>query len=410
MKVYSARQAILNRKQQTVAYELFFRDGIENAFPKDVDSNVATSRLLLSQHFNVGLKTLTNGKRALVNFSEQGLLERMPSLLPPDDIIVEVLEDVEPSDEVYEACRELFHQGYRMALDDFLYHKSWDRFINFTRLIKFDIQRTPLAEIAPLIAKFKKRKGLKLLAEKVETREEFKQAMDLGFDYFQGYFFCKPEMFATTDIEAQHHIILLIYNEVLKPYFSYDKLAKYFSQDVALSYKLLKFINSGLFQPSQPIESIKQGIVYLGEDKARKFICLVATAHLGNNLPLELVRMSIIRARFCEQVAHHVNPKDANHAFLVGLFSLVDALLNKPMEQLIVNLPLNEDVRDALLGEKNTLFFQLELVKAYESASWYNTKKQANIVGIAENALPTMYQSASKWSETYENCGQPNTQ
>lgn len=404
MKVYTARQAILNRRQHTVAYELFFREGIENAFPNNIDSNVATSRLLLNHHFNVGIKSLTNGKRALINFSEQGLLQRMPSLLPQADIIIEVLEDVEPSDEVYEACRELFHQGYRMALDDFLYHKNWDRFINFTRLIKFDIQRTPFAEIAPLLPMFKKRKGLKLLAEKVETREEFKQAMDLGFDFFQGYFFCKPEMLTNTDIEAEHHMVLIIYQEVLKPYFSYEKLSKYFSQDVALSYKLLQFTNSGLFQLKEPIESIKQALVYLGEEQARKFVCLIATAHLGKNKPLELVRMSIIRARFCEQIAHLHDPKSAANAFLVGLFSMVDALFDKPMEVLVVNLPLIEDVKDALLGEKNPFYHQLELVKAYESASWYATSKCANIVGIAEQELPAMYENASKWSETYEKC------
>lgn len=408
MKIYAARQAILNRKQQTVAYELFFRDGIENSFPRNVESNVATSRLLLSQHLNVGFKSLTNGKRALINFSEQGLLQGMPSLLPQADIIIEILEDVEPSDEVYEACRELFHQGYRMALDDFLYHKNWDRFINFTRLIKFDIQRTPLSEIAPLIPKFKQRKGLKLLAEKVETREEFQQAMDLGFDFFQGYFFCKPEMLVNTDMEAQHHMIMLIYHEVLKPYLSYDKLSKYFSQDVALSYKLLKFTNSGLFQLKEPIESIKQALVYLGEDKARKFVCLIATAHLGKNKPMELVRMSIIRARFCEQIAYPLDPKTADSAFLVGLFSMVDALLDKPMEELVAHLPLTDEARAALKGQENLLFFQLQLVKAYESASWYDTNKYANVVGIQEQALPAMFENASKWSDTYENCSAPD--
>ena len=410
MKVYTARQAILNRRQHTVAYEIFFREGVENAFPKNVDSNVATSRLVFNQHFNVGFKSLTNGKRALINFSEKGLLERMPTLLPQADIVIEILEDVEPTDEVYEACREMFHQGYRLALDDFLYHKNWDRFINFTRLIKFDIQRTPLSEIATLIPKFRKRKGLKLLAEKVETREDFKQAMDLGFDFFQGYFFCKPEMLVHKDIEAEHHMILIIYHEALKPYFSYDKLSKYFSQDVGLSYKLLRFTNSGLFQLKEPIESIKQALIYLGEEQARKFVCLIATAHLGKNKPLELVRMSIIRARFCEQLARYKDPKSADNAFLVGLFSMVDALLDKPMEGLVAKLPLTQEVKDALRGEKNAFFFQLELVKAYESASWYNTNKFANVVGIGEQELPAMYENANKWSETYENCDSQNKQ
>lgn len=407
MKVYTARQAILDRKKKTVAYELFFRDGVENAFPQNIDSNVATSRLMINQHLNVGFKSIAGGKRALINFSEQGILQRMPSLLPPNDIIIEILEDVPPSDEVYEACRELFHKGYRMALDDFLYHKNWDRFINFTRLLKFDIRRTPFDEIAELIPKFRQRKGLKLLAEKVETQEEFQQAMDMGFDFFQGYFFCKPEMVTNNDIESQHAMALLIYKEVLKPYFSYNKLASYFEQDVALSYKLLRFINSGLFDLTEPIESIKQALVYLGEEQTRKFVCLITTAHLGNNKPAELIRMSIIRARFCEQLATRTAPSSAGNAFLVGLFSLVDALLDNIMEDLLYNLPLTKEVKEALLGKNNSLFHLLELAKAYESGSWYVTGKKANMVAIEYHELPAMYENAAKWSETYENYSSP---
>ena len=403
MKVYTARQAILNRKLQTVAYELFFRDGAENAFPRNVDPTVATSRLVLNQHLNVGFRTIANGKRALINFSEQGLLQRIPYLVSPDEIIIEILEDVKPTDEVYEACRELFHKGYRMALDDFMYHQDWDRFINFTRLIKIDLQRTSFAEITELLPKFKQRKGLKLLAEKVETKEQFEQAKQLGFDFFQGYFFCKPEMIANKDMEAEHSMTLIIYQEVLKPFFSYAKLAQYFEQDVALSYKLLRFINSGLFELKEPIESIKQALIYLGEEQTRKFVCLIATAHLGQNKPAELIRMSIIRARFCEQIAQRTQPQHAGNAFLLGLFSLVDALLDRNMDSLLEKLPLTPEVTDALLGKKNPLYHLLELVKAYESGSWYITSQKANVVSISTDELPAMFENAASWSETFEN-------
>jgi len=402
MKVYTARQAIFNRRQHTVAYEVFFRDGIENAFPKHVDSTAATSRLILNQHLNVGITSITNGKRALINFSEQGILDRFPALLPADDIVVEVLEDVEPTDEVYEACRDLFHRGYRMALDDFLYHKNWDRFINFTRLLKFDIRRTPLEEIAPLIAKFKQRKGLKLLAEKVETQEEFQLAKKMGFDFFQGYFFCQPEMIENNDIEAQHAMTMVIYHEALKPYVNFTKLAHYFEQDVSLSYKLLRFTNSGLFVLKEPIESIKQALIYLGEEQAVKFVCLVATAHLNKNKPTEIVRMSIIRARFCEQIVKQVAPQMSDSAFMVGLFSMIDALLDTPMASLLAKLPLSEDIKSALLEEKSALFFTLELVKAYESGSWWAITKKANVVGIEQEVLPDMHSNAMLWAQTYD--------
>ncbi|GAA0346878.1 EAL domain-containing protein [Bowmanella denitrificans] len=403
MKVYTARQAILNRRQQTVAYELFFRDGIENVFPRHVKPDVATSRLVLNQHLNLGFKTLSRNKKALINFSQQSLLDQIPALLPPGDIVIEVLEDVEPSDEIYQACRNLFHKGYRFALDDFVYHPDWERFLNFAKLIKFDIRRTSFAEIANILPTLRRRKGVRFLAEKIESHEEFEQAKDLGFDFFQGYFFCVPEMLEHQDIEAQHHMILAIYLEVLKPNFSYSKLAMYFERDLSLSYKLLRFINSGLFDVREPISSIKQALIYLGEEQARKFICLIATAHLGgNNKPLELIRMSILRARFCELVCEKTAPGLSGMAFLTGLFSLVDALLGSPMDKVLERLPLEAEVKQALLAEPGMLGSILELVKAYESGSWFWTQKGCSALNIKEELLPDLYTRAIKWSEDFE--------
>lgn len=403
MKVYTARQAILNRRQQTVAYELFFRDGIENVFPRHVKPDVATSRLVLNQHLNLGFKTLSRNKKALINFSQQSLLDQTPALLPPGDIVIEVLEDVEPSDEIYQACRNLFHAGYRFALDDFVYHPDWERFLNFAKLIKFDIRRTGFAEIANILPTLRRRKGMRFLAEKIESHEEFEQAKDLGFDFFQGYFFCVPEMLEHQDIEAQHHMILAIYLEVLKPNFSYSKLAMYFERDLSLSYKLLRFINSGLFDVREPISSIKQALIYLGEEQARKFICLIATAHLGgNNKPLELIRMSILRARFCELVCEKTAPGLSGMAFLTGLFSLVDALLGSPMDKVLERLPLEAEVKQALLAEPGMLGSILELVKAYESGSWFWTQKGCSALNIKEELLPDLYTRAIKWSEDFE--------
>lgn len=402
MRVYAARQAILNRKKQSVAYELFFRDGVENVFP-GIDSTEATSRLMVNHHLNIGFKNITNGKRALINFSEQGILERVPSLLPANDIVVEILEDVEPSEEVFQACREMFHQGYRLALDDFQYHHGWEKFMNFTRLIKFDIHKTPLDKLTKVLPQLRKSyKQMKFLAEKIETYEEFKEAKDMGFDFFQGFFFCRPEMMSHNDVDTSHQIVLAVYAEVLKPNFSYDKLARLFEKDVSLTYKLLKFINSGLFVLVEPIGSIKQGLVYLGEDRARKFISLIATAHLGTVKPMELIRMSVIRARFCELIAEVTIPAMKDQAFLLGLFSLIDAILDQCMEDIVQSLPLIEDIRSALMGYQNPLYHHLKLAKAYESGSWYNTQKMARVLNIQQDKLPPLYEQAVHWAESFE--------
>ena len=171
MKVFTARQAILNRKEQVIAYELLFRDGPENLFPQ-IDAHEATSKLIIRTHLNEGIRPMTGGKPALINFSEESLLCGLPLLLPSDQIMIEILEDTNPSEEVYQACRELYHKGYSLALDDFIYKPEWGRFLNLVKLIKFDLMQTPLEKIAPLVEKLKTRKKLKLLAEKVETKEE----------------------------------------------------------------------------------------------------------------------------------------------------------------------------------------------------------------------------------------------
>ncbi|XOV77895.1 MAG: EAL and HDOD domain-containing protein [Aestuariibacter sp.] len=404
MQVHVARQAILNRKEQTVAYELLFREGVSNVFPVGTDPVVATSKLVTNHHLNVGFKNLTRGKKALINFSEQAILDGTPSLLPFKDVVIEILEHTSPTQEVYEACKQLHEKGFRLALDDFQYHHGWERFLPFTSLIKFDIQAIPLAQAKESLAQIKPKRHIKLLAEKVETVEEYKEAYALGFHYFQGYYFRKPEMLQHRDIEAQALVVMAIYKEVMSKNINFNRVAKHFEKDMSLTYKLLRLINSGAFQLQSKISSIKQALVYLGDTEARKFIILIATAHLGEHTPIELVRSSVIRARLCEAIMEKKNSKNPGQAFLLGLFSLIDAILGKPMEEVILRLPLEDDIREALLGFKNDLFHLLELVKAYEAGSWYNTQKMANVVGINECDMTDLYMDALEWSETYDVC------
>ncbi|OUL58044.1 EAL and HDOD domain-containing protein [Pseudoalteromonas ulvae] len=401
MKVYTARQAIFNRKQQVVAYELLFRDGQNNAFP-NVESNQATAKLMLDSQFNQGLKAITSGKKALINFPEQALLDQLPSLLPADLVIIEILEDVRPSEQVYQACLSLFQQGYKLALDDFEYQSAWQPFLKICRLVKIDIMATPLNTIGPLILKLKALPKMKILAEKVETYEEFEQAKKMGFDFFQGYFFCKPEIVEQNDIDNNRSTILALYKEVLKADLNYCTISEYFEHDTALAYKLLRFINSGLFPLNDPIDSLKQALIYLGEEQVKKFVCLILTAHLAQNKPSELTELSIIRARFCELVALKVAPASSGSAFLLGLFSLIDAILDKPMDDIAHSLPINEDVQAGLLAKPGVLTTILNLIKAYESGSWWASKKACQQARLAEDALPQYYQQAIAWADAYK--------
>ncbi len=401
MKVYTARQAILNRKEHVIAYELLYRGGPENFFPQ-IEPHKATSKLIVRTHLNQGLSLITDDKPALINFSEESILNGLPLILPQKQVMIEILETVTPSDEVYQACKNLYHQGYHLALDDFVYKPEWNRFFKLIKLIKFDIQITPLSKIEPLVKKLKTRKNLKILAEKVETKDEFLQAKKLGFHFFQGYYFCRPEMTENNEIDNNQPILLSLMQECLKPQFSINSISSYFERDVALSFKLFKFINSGLLPLTQEISSIKNALIYLGETQTKKFILLLTTGILAENKPKELTRLVIVRARFCELIAEKAAPQLTEASFMVGLFSLLDAMLDSPLDTIIDALPLPSEVVTALTGDKpSQLKYILSVVTYYEKGSWYNTKRNAEMVNVDYEKLTDYYQNALVWANKY---------
>ncbi|WP_046005259.1 EAL and HDOD domain-containing protein [Pseudoalteromonas rubra] len=400
MKVFVARQAIFNRKKQVVAYELLFRDGKQNCFPNIAD-DAATARLIMDNQLNLGTRYLTSGKKALINIGEESLNQELAQFLPSSDVILELLETIPPTKDNYERVRALFHNNYRLALDDFTYSKDWEPFLKLVRLIKFDLVESPLETIAPLVEQLKKRKNLKLLAEKVETEDEFIEAKKMGFTFFQGYFFAKPTMISQQDIEINYAIVMLIYAEVLKPHMNLGRISELFAQDTALAYKLLRLINSGVFPIKSRIESLKQALVYLGNERVLKFVNLIMTAHVATNKPTELTRLSIVRSRFCELIAQQIAPGVASMSFLVGLFSLLDAILDKPMELLVGRLPFPEIIHDALLGKSNTLYYILNVVRAYESGSWWALQEACALLNMEDDNLPEFHASAVTWADMY---------
>jgi EAL and modified HD-GYP domain-containing signal transduction protein len=340
---------------------------------------------------------------ALINFSEESLLNGLPLLLPSDQIMIEILEDTNPSDEVYQACRELYHKGYSLALDDFIYKPEWGRFLNLVKLIKFDLMQTPLEKIAPLVEKLKTRKKLKLLAEKVETKEEFLAAKKLGFHFFQGYYFCKPEMKESRSVDENQVLLMLLLHEILKKNVNLNVVIEYFTQDMYLCYKLLRYINSGLLPLTESVNSIKQAVIYLGEDKVKKLIILLTTGALAKNKPKELMRIAIIRANFCELMAKYSCPELQESAFLTGLFSLLDAALDKPLVDILPSLPLSIDIVDALTKDKRSpLSNILTTIKYYEKGAWFNTKRYSELVNVGYEEVGEFYQSAVLIAEKFD--------
>ncbi|GGA98426.1 EAL and HDOD domain-containing protein [Agarivorans gilvus] len=402
MNVYTARQAILDRRQRVVAYELLFRDGPENVYP-DVDPHEATSKLIIRTQLNEGIHAVTQGKPALINFPEQSLYSDMVHLLPNKQVVIEILEDTVPSEKLYQRCQSLFHRGYRLAFDDFVYKPEWQAYLKFIRLIKVDIQRTPFEQLAPLFEALKQRKNIKLLAEKIETQEEYQQAKELGFNFFQGFYFCKPEMQKVKDIDASYLMISRLFYAATREDVNVNEVVRYFERDTALTYKLLRFVNSGNLPTVDDISSIKQAVVYIGNQQLRKLVALLASAITVSHKPRELVRMSVHRARFCELVALRTSPAMKETAFLCGLFSLLDAILDKPLEPLLYSLPLEQEIRDALCSEQPSMLRSiLQTIESYEQGHWYNTERLAEQLRMDYTQVEQLNLQALLWSEQYQ--------
>lgn len=398
VKTFAARQPIFNRAKNVIAYELLFRDSEKNFFPAHVPGDVATSKLLVNTLLNMDLDDVTDEKPALINFPENILKSNFSDLAPSKKVIIEVLETVSPSDETYEWIRKLFHKGYTIALDDFVFKPEWERFFKFVKLIKIDIMETPLDTIADILPKIKKH-NIKLLAEKVETYQEFKECKEAGFNYFQGYFFCKPEMIHSTGPSLSSHLLVQIYNEASKEEPDLKIIRNLFSQEPELSCKLLTYLNK---LSSKKVSSLYQGVSYLGIDNIRKLTSLLITAEISPKKPRELVNTSIVRSRFCELIASSSKFHEyKERAFITGLFSTLDALLDREMYEIVSRLPLNEDVKSALINpESNDLGLILSLAISYQKGDWDMVQLQARALGVKNTLLSSCYKKAMQW-ESY---------
>ncbi len=396
--VYVARQPIFDRNKKIFGYELLFREGMENIFP-GIDGNVATSKLLSNTFFNIGLTKITARKKAFINFTYDLLLRRIPLLFDNKTTVVEILEDVEADSSIVSACNEIAKHGYTIALDDFVYKKDLEELIRISNIIKIDFRATPKEEIKALINMLLSY-NVGLLAEKVENYEEFNIAKDMGFSYFQGYFFSKPQIIRGEDIPSLKVNFLQIMNEANKPNLSFSSLEKYITHNVGISYKLLRYINSPYFRRLEKIASIKQAIVMLGEKGIRQFLSLIALSELVSNKPQELLRNSVIRAKFCELMGNNRSSGvDSSELFTLGLFSNIDAILDDTMEHIMAKLPLSENIKGALLKGEGKLAEYLRLVISYETGNWDDVSALSEVIGISEEKLPIFYLEAIIWAD-----------
>ncbi|WP_333919113.1 EAL and HDOD domain-containing protein [Vibrio crassostreae] len=400
---YVARQPILNRNKNTLGYELLFRDGERNAYPAHIESNRATYRLIVENFLSVGLNPSIPSSRCFINFPYQSLIRRLPLSLPKDKVVVEILETCQPTDELLEAVKELYQAGYMIALDDFTSTPEWERFLRYTHIVKLDIMQMGLDEACDLVRAHQGKK-FSFLAERVENEQEFQQTKEAGFKFFQGYFFSKPEIIKTKYISPEQVIAMELFQEVCKPDVDFQRVESIVAKDVALSYKLLRFVNTMSPRLEVTISSFRQALVYLGQEKLKMFVSLAVASYVSDKKPKELYGLSLQRAQFCQRMSRYqAFEGHTEQAFMIGLFSLLDALLDLSLENLVEQLPLCKSIKVALLRREGPYGTLLALEESFEHADWQQIDEHCADLGLSVDQVKTELTEARRWSHTVTN-------
>ncbi|WP_419147823.1 EAL and HDOD domain-containing protein [Pseudoalteromonas 'SMAR'] len=400
MYFYAARQPIFDAHKELVSYELLFRDGIDNVFP-DIDGNEATSRLVEGSQFTFGLEELSNNYPAHINFTLETLLKGYVQMLAPDQVVIEVLETVQPGKRLLACIKELYELGYVIALDDYQHQGVWRHFYPYIKQLKIDINHCSEEQIATIKAAIKPFQQIQLIAEKVETYEQFEQAKQWGFKYFQGFFFAKPEVVKTKALAPSEMAMAELLYETSKVEPDLAKITDVFQRDVNLSYKLLRYANSAVFKRRTEIATIKQALVVLGNEELRRLISLLFTAQLSTDKPLALLSLSLLRAHFMEAVAKQAAKlSDTGSAFLIGMMSLMDAILDDDMVNLLANLPLAQEIKATLLQQPTGYSNYLLLAQAMEQGDWNQVESLSAKLDLTSEQVASIYQQSQHWSDT----------
>src|SRR5574344_949996 len=398
MYSFVAKQPILDNSKKTVAYELLFRNGLTNAYPKGITAEAATASIITEQFLSQPIEKLVGDSLCFINFPYSLIVQNLVDFLPVKQVVIEILEDCAPDDSLLDSVKELKQKGFKIALDDFTMEDAWERFLPFIDIIKFDFRAYPLQFIKDFIQK-NKQYPIAYLAEKIETMDEFQFAKNLGFSLYQGYFFSKPEIVKNTSLSQNQLTVMQLIKEVSKSDINYDEIEKLIKRDLSLAYKLLRYVNNVRYGSSSPITSFRHATVYLGRTELKRFVTLISATSLGNDTPSELYQLSLTRAYFCEQLSiQRKGHTDSQEAFLCGLFSLLEPIMGRPIQEIVDNMPIAQSVKDAIISEKGELAFYLNFVKDYEKLDFDTVKIRAQKMGITEDMAIDFYQKSAEWA------------
>lgn len=400
MNVFVARQPIFNSAIEVVGYELLYRDSDKNFFNQTITSNVATAILLMNTYFHFGIENLVGDKTAFINFGAHLILSEIPNLLSTRNVVIEILEEIEPTPEILNKFRKLRSDGYTVAIDDYIVNYPHKEVLPFCQIIKVDFLNNSKDEIRSIVHKYRKQ-GKLFLAEKVETKDQYEYARDLGFEYYQGYFFARPDMVKGKDIAISATQYTRMIEALYKKEPDYKEISSIIEIDPILTFKLLKVVNSS-FSLATQVTSIHHALSILGIDAFTKWLSLAMVQNLGKATNSEVIKVAMVRSKMLEQMAS----RDAllrgheDEMSLLGILSVIDVLLQEPIESIIQKLPLSQEIKKTFLREESMYLYPFELCLAYEKGSF------GTIDVDSDNSLHELaadYVNAVKWADQLYN-------
>ncbi|PID26728.1 MAG: hypothetical protein CR982_08805 [Candidatus Cloacimonadota bacterium] len=398
MDIFVARQPIFDSRMNIYGYELLFRSGVEDAM-NFTNGDEATSSVITRAFIDFGIDNLVENNKVFINFTENLLLMEVASLFPREKLNIEVLESVRSTDEVIKSIIRLKKRGYTIALDDFQYKDLETPLIKYTDIIKVDFLLTTPEEQENIVKKLSNGK-IKFLAEKVETKEEYLNAKKWGYSYFQGYFFSKPELKKSKNINANKLTQLQLLKEINAIDIDIDKIESIIKQDISITVKLLRYMNSSVFGFNRTINSIRHALVLLGKVEAQKWISIIALNNINGEKPKELSRLALKRAKFLELITKEIKSDNQNEMFILGMFSLLDSMLETDMNKIIDEFPFSKSLKDALTGDINSFYGKLLLlVKYFEKGNWEKLTDISKDLHLNDEDLSSKYIESESWSD-----------
>ena len=395
---YIARQAILDRNSKTIGYELLFRDSSENRFP-EIDQDVASSKLVIQNHLLGDIKAISLGKLAFINFTEKCLINKYPLMFDRDSIVIELVGHITATDRLVKIVKYYSEKGYKIALTEYDLDGKWDALFPYISIIKVDIEKINPKRLQPIVERIKPH-NIKLAAEKVETNYQLQSLAEVGFNFYQGFFYHEPEILEGQTLAPFKTQMLNLISETFNIPLNYDAIADIISHDINLTVGLLKMVNNVATSTRVEITSLKQATAYLGEDKLKQFVTILALSKLTSDKTDEVSRQALITAKLMTSIATtKAFAEISDFAFITGLLSAIEVILSMPINEIVKTMPLASPIEKALVSHDGLLGKLLVLTTNYITGTEDNIEPLIARYNLDAEFIHKEFVEASRWCQ-----------